>query len=46
MAGLMDKIHKMWGAPEDEYEYEDYPEEEAQPEESNGNCWPQNCGTV
>ena len=35
MAGLMDKIHKMWGAPEDEYEYEDYPEEEAQPEESN-----------
>lgn len=36
MAGLMDKIHKMWNSPEDEYEYEDYPaEEEQQPEESN-----------
>lgn len=35
MAGLMDKIHKMWNSPEDEYEYEDYPEEEQKPEESN-----------
>lgn len=34
MAGLMDKLQKMWNPPEDEYEYEDYPEEEeSQPEE-------------
>lgn len=34
MAGLMDKLQKMWNPPEDEYEYEEYPEEEeAQPEE-------------
>ncbi len=27
MAGLMDKLQKMWNPPEDEYEYEEYPEE-------------------
>ena len=27
MAGLMDKLQKMWNPPEDEYEYDDYPEE-------------------
>ena len=37
MAGLRDKWMKMWNPPEDEYEYEEYPEEaqaseEAQPE--------------
>ena len=32
MAGLMDKFSKMWNPPDDEYEYEDYPEE-AEPEE-------------
>lgn len=35
MAGLMDKLQKMWNPPEDEYEYDDYPEEtETEPEES------------
>lgn len=34
MAGLMDKFSKMWNPPDDEYEYEDYPEEE-EPEEKN-----------
>lgn len=34
MAGLMNKLQKMWNPPEDEYEYEDLPaEEEAEPEE-------------
>ncbi len=34
MAGLMNKLQKMWNPPEDEYEYEEYPEEEeAEPEE-------------
>ncbi|RKJ40404.1 cell division protein SepF [Acutalibacter sp. 1XD8-33] len=34
MAGLMDKLQKMWNSPDDEYEYEDYQdEEEAEPEE-------------
>ena len=34
MAGLMDKLQKMWNPPEDEYEYEDYPEDEEEaPEE-------------
>lgn len=30
MAGLMDKFSKMWNPPDDEYEYEDYPDEEAE----------------
>jgi len=35
MAGLMDKLHKMWNPPEDEYEYEDYPEEvEEEPDDN------------
>ncbi|MCI9192405.1 cell division protein SepF [Acutalibacter muris] len=35
MAGLMDKLQRMWNPPEDEYEYDDYPEEtETEPEES------------
>lgn len=35
MAGLMDKLQKMWNPPEDEYEYDDYPEEaETETEES------------
>lgn len=34
MAGLMNKLQKMWKPPEDEYEYEDYPEEtEEEPED-------------
>lgn len=34
MAGLMDKLQKMWNPPDDEYEYDDdYGEEEEQPEE-------------
>jgi len=28
MAGLMNKLQKMWNSPDDEYEYDDYPEEE------------------
>lgn len=36
MAGLMDKLQKMWNPPEDEYEYEDYPEETVkEPEEQS-----------
>lgn len=35
MAGLMDKLQRMWNPPEDEYEYDDYPEEAGtEPEES------------
>lgn len=35
MAGFMNKLQKMWNPPEDEYEYEDYPEEEVkEPEET------------
>ena len=35
MAGLMDKLQRMWNPPEDEYEYDEYPEEaETEPEES------------
>ena len=35
MAGLMNKLQKMWNPPEDEYEYEEYPEEEgAEPEDN------------
>lgn len=35
MAGLMNKLQKMWNPPEDEYEYEEYPEDEgAEPEDS------------
>ena len=35
MAGLMAKLQKMWNPPEDEYEYDDYPEETVtEPEES------------
>lgn len=35
MAGLMNKLQRMWNPPEDEYEYDDYPEEmETEPEES------------
>lgn len=34
MAGLMDKLQKMWNSPDDEYEYEDYQDgEEIEPEE-------------
>lgn len=33
MAGLMNKLQKMWNPPEDEYEYEEYPEEEAAEQE-------------
>lgn len=28
MAGLMDKLQKMWNPPDDEYEYDDYYEDE------------------
>lgn len=35
MAGLMNKLQKMWNPPEDEYEYEEYPEEEGVEPEDN-----------
>lgn len=37
MAGLKEKLQRMWNPPDDEYEYDEYYEEEEEPEVPAGN---------